>query len=61
MLGAYGRSKTDRTALNSTIKPGLQRSFLRAYNRQYYEDQVCHMGHMEGVVMIDADGFKTDQ
>lgn len=57
MLGAYGRSELiDRIEQynNRVCRDPLS----KAYNRQYYEDQVCHMGHMEGVVMIDADDFK---
>ncbi len=57
MLGAYGRSE-----LINRIEQYNNRVYRdplsKAYNRQYYEDQICHMGHMDGVVMIDADNFK---
>ncbi len=57
MLGAYGRSELiDRIEqFNNRI---YRDPLTGAYNRQYYEEQICHMSRMEAVAMIDADHFK---
>ncbi len=57
MLGACGRSELINR-IEQFNKRAYKDPLSKAYNRQYYEDQVWHMGHIEGVAMIDADNFK---
>ena len=57
ILDGHGKDKLIQRISEHNKKLYID-ALTQAYNRRYYEEQLCHLKDIEAVVMLDADDFK---